>query len=110
MTTLQFLTEWTLRSSILILSGALLLVALRVKDSSTRLAAWTAMLCGSLAIPALTAWLPNVPVVVMHVQPRQVDAPVVARSAGWQQPRAEAHSTGVPKQFDWTQAVLNTAS
>jgi hypothetical protein len=42
---LQFLAEWALRSSILILSGALLLWALRVKDASIRLAAWTAMLC-----------------------------------------------------------------
>ena len=44
MTTIQFLAEWALRSSILILSGALLLWALRVKDPSIRLAAWTAML------------------------------------------------------------------
>jgi hypothetical protein len=53
MTTIQFLTEWALRSSILILSGALLLWALRVKDPSIRSGAWTAILCGSLAIPAL---------------------------------------------------------
>ena len=43
MTTIQFLAEWALRSSILILLGALLLWALRVKDSSIRLAAWIAM-------------------------------------------------------------------
>ena len=66
MTTLQFLAEWALRSSILILSGALLLRALRVKDPSIRLAAWTAMLCGSLAIPALTAALPRVPLTMMR--------------------------------------------
>ena len=53
MTTIQFLAEWALRSSILILSGALLLRALRVQDPSIRLAAWTAILCGSLAMPAL---------------------------------------------------------
>ena len=57
MTTIQFLAEWALRSSILILSGALLLRALRVKDPSIRLAAWTAMLCGSLAMPALALGL-----------------------------------------------------
>jgi hypothetical protein len=55
MNTIQFLAEWAVRSSILILSGALLLRVLRVKDSSIRLAAWTAMLCGSLAIPAMTS-------------------------------------------------------
>ena len=60
MTTVEFLAEWALRSAILILAGALLLWALRVKDSSVRLAAWTAMLIGSLAIPALTA-LPKIP-------------------------------------------------
>jgi hypothetical protein len=62
MTTILFLAEWAVRSSILILSGALLLWALRVKDSSIRLAARTAMLCGSLAIPGLTAALPKMPV------------------------------------------------
>ena len=53
MTAVQFLVEWALRSSILILSGALLLRALRVKDPSIRLAAWTAILCGSLAMPQI---------------------------------------------------------
>src|SRR5208337_2385235 len=56
---MQFLAEWALRSSILIVSGALLLRALRVKDPSLRLAAWTAMLCASLAVPALMAVLPK---------------------------------------------------
>jgi hypothetical protein len=66
MTTIQFLAEWALRSSILIASGALLLRALRVKDPSLRWAAWTAMLCASLAVPALTAVLPKLPLVVMR--------------------------------------------
>ena len=44
MLTLNFLAEWALRSSILILCGALLLRALRVHDPAVRLAAWTAML------------------------------------------------------------------
>jgi hypothetical protein len=38
MTTIQALGEWAIRSSILILSGALLLRVLRVKDPSIRLA------------------------------------------------------------------------
>ncbi len=66
MTALQFLAEWALRSSILILSGALLLWLLRVKDPSVRLAAWIAVLAGSLAIPALTAALPEMPLAVMR--------------------------------------------
>ncbi len=60
MTTTQFLAEWALRSSILIVSGALLLRGLRVKDASIRLAAWVAILCGSLTLPFLTKVLPGV--------------------------------------------------
>ena len=59
MTTFQLLTEWAPRSSILILNGGLLLRVPRVKDPSIDLAAWTSMLCGSLAIPALIAALLN---------------------------------------------------
>jgi hypothetical protein len=81
MTTIQFLGEWALRSSILILSGALLLRALRVKDPSIRLAAWTVTLFGSLAIPALTAALPSVPLAVMRVGARQVEEPGAAHNA-----------------------------
>ena len=57
MVAMSILIEWAFRSSILILSGALLLRALRVKDPSIRLAAWAAILSGSLLIPALTAAL-----------------------------------------------------
>jgi uncharacterized protein (TIGR03435 family) len=53
-----FLLEWTFRSSLLIGAGALLLRAFRVTDPSIRLAAWTAVLAGSLAVPALGAVLP----------------------------------------------------
>ncbi|MDR3676102.1 MAG: M56 family metallopeptidase [Acidobacteriota bacterium] len=73
----QFLAEWALRSSILIVCGALLMRALRVKDPSLRLAAWTAILCGSLAIPALTAVLPKLPIAVMRVATVRVEAPVM---------------------------------
>ena len=60
MSTIVFLAEWGVRSVILILGGALLLWAMRVKDPSIRLMAWTAMLFGSLAIPALTNLAPRV--------------------------------------------------
>jgi hypothetical protein len=46
MSTIVFLAEWGVRSVILILGGALLLWAMRVKDPSIRLMAWTAMLFG----------------------------------------------------------------
>ncbi len=66
---IPFLTEWALRSSILIASGGLLLAVLRVKDSSVRLAGWTAMLAGSFLIPAMIAILPAVPLRVFRPQP-----------------------------------------
>jgi uncharacterized protein (TIGR03435 family) len=73
MTAVQFLVEWAIRSTALLLCGALVLTALRVKDPSVRLAAWVAMLLGSLAIPAMTMGLPAVPVTVT----RDVVRPVV---------------------------------
>jgi RND family efflux transporter MFP subunit len=81
MTTIQFLAEWGLRSSILILSGAVLLWALRAKDPAIRLTAWTAMLFGSLAIPVLTAALPKVPLAMVRLAARPVGEPVVVPDA-----------------------------
>jgi beta-lactamase regulating signal transducer with metallopeptidase domain len=78
MTILPFLAEWAIRSSILIAGGALLLWILRVKDASIRLAAWTAMLAGSLAIPALTAALPKVPIPVTRIESRPLELFVLA--------------------------------
>jgi multidrug efflux pump subunit AcrA (membrane-fusion protein)/beta-lactamase regulating signal transducer with metallopeptidase domain len=99
MTTILLLAEWAVRSSILILSGALLLWALRVKDSSIRLAAWTAMLYGSLAIPGLTAALPKMPVAEMRIAARPLEAPELA------------HGTPVvdhvpASRFEWERAAL----
>ncbi len=114
MTTIQFLAEWALRSSILILGGALLLRALRVKDPSIRLAAWTAMLCGSLAIPALTAALPKAPLAVLRVPSGRAEAPVVVHDALWEPVPAvsrsgvgaERHGTGASQRFDWARAAI----
>ena len=66
MTLIQFLGEWVVRSSMLILVGALLLWLLRVKNPSIRLTAWTAILVGSMAIPLLTAALPRAPLPVLR--------------------------------------------
>jgi multidrug efflux pump subunit AcrA (membrane-fusion protein) len=117
MNTIQFLAEWALRSSILILSGALLLWALRVKDPSVRLAAWTAMLCGSLAIPVLTALAPSVPLRVMRQAPQTVAAPVMLQApqtvAAPVMVRSDApapaephHETKVSKPFDGARAAV----
>jgi RND family efflux transporter MFP subunit len=111
MIAIQFLAEWALRSAILILSGAVLLRALRVKDSSIRLAAWSAMLFGSLAIPALTVALPRLPLIIVRASDRPGDAPRVTYETPLQ-PRPEQdasaveHSPALPRPFDWTSAAL----
>lgn len=107
MITIQFLAEWALRSSILILSGALLLWALRVKDPSIRLAAWAAMLFGSLGMPLFTAVAPSVRVPAMHPSPQPVVAPVLNYAAAPGQVREAApQQTHVSKPFDWVRAAL----
>ncbi|MGA7238286.1 MAG: efflux RND transporter periplasmic adaptor subunit [Bryobacteraceae bacterium] len=111
MTAIWFLAEWALRSSILILSGAALLRALRVKDSSIRLAAWTAMLFGSLAIPALTVSLPNMPLIVPHATERAAQAPSRTYDAPPNLPSAQVtsvakRSPALPRRFDWPSAAL----
>jgi len=67
MTAVEFLAEWAIRSAAVILSGALLLWMLRVKDPAIRLAACIALLCGSLAMPILTAALPAMPLAMIRV-------------------------------------------
>ncbi len=116
MIAIQFLAEWALRSSILIVSGALLLKALRVKDPSIRWAAWTAMLCASLAIPALTVALPKLPLVVMRAAPAQVQAPVMVYSVPEEpMPAMSPPNVGmkrpvvsVSEPFDWARAAVMT--
>lgn len=79
MTAIQFLAEWAVRSSILILAGAVLLWLLRVKNPALRLTAWTAMLGASTAIPALMTALPGLPITVLRAPARQ---PIPASSMG----------------------------
>jgi hypothetical protein len=86
MSTVGFLAGWALRSSILIVCGAVLMKVLRVTDPAVRLAAWTAMLCGSLAIPILTASLPA----MAHTVTSAVPEPAVIVTF----PAARAVSTG----------------
>jgi beta-lactamase regulating signal transducer with metallopeptidase domain len=112
MTATGVLVEWTLRSSVLILSAALLLRALRVKDPLVRWVAWTATLCGSLAIPLLAAVLPGIPFttsmttrfagpVVVH------DGPAVPSPAGLQRDTPmDQHNPGVFERVSWARAAL----
>jgi RND family efflux transporter MFP subunit len=112
MTTIQFLADWALRSSILILSGALLLRALLVKDPSIRLAAWTAMLFGSLAIPALSAVLPKVSLAVIRMAVQPVKEPLIVHHAagtpmrpvfGQNEGSSKQRDNGITR-FDWAGA------
>ncbi len=105
MSILQFVAEWALRSSILIVSGALLLWATRVRYPSIRLAAWTAILFGSLAMPLFTAVAPRMWVPVMHTAPRAVEVPVANYSTTSGPPGGiRPHETHVPQSFDWVRA------
>jgi beta-lactamase regulating signal transducer with metallopeptidase domain len=113
MTLIQFLGEWVVRSSLLILAGVLLLWLLHVKNPSVRLTAWTAMLAGSLMIPVLSRTLPNLP---LFIGRRLVRAPAAAPAAAIREPAAillwavkpdltSAPTTPRPlsaKPFDWT--------
>jgi uncharacterized protein (TIGR03435 family) len=113
----QFLAAWAIRSSILILSGALLLRALRVRDASIKSAAWTAMLAASLAIPALTT-LPQVHLAMPHLKEAPITATPVAEPidappaeiyqappAPLPMPMVPATDTRVPTPFNWPLAV-----
>lgn len=55
-----FITDWAVRSSVVILAGILLLWALRVRNACTRRAVLVVILCASLAIPVLMAVMPAV--------------------------------------------------
>ncbi|HTX33542.1 MAG TPA: efflux RND transporter periplasmic adaptor subunit [Bryobacteraceae bacterium] len=110
MTTIGFLAGWALRSSILILGGALLLRLLRVKDASLRLAAWTAILCGSLAIPALHMAVPKLPVILTAAPAGRVASPVADSGAAVPAiaspvTAAERHSAPVSNRFEWAWAA-----
>lgn len=105
---MQFLLGWILRSSVLILAGAGVLWALRVKNASARLAVWTALLAGSLAIPLLARALPNVPLVITRTTAAvpafggfQLTPPINESAiSSPEQPHQRA-----PHRFDWSLAV-----
>lgn len=107
MITADFLIEWAIRSSVLIASGAVLLRLLRVKDPSTRLATWTAAVCGSLCMPLLTVAFPKLPVFVMQAPAAStLSATETARTfAGADRPLYQSQGIGSPQRVDWGSAV-----
>lgn len=111
MIAIRFLLEWALRSSILILSGAALLRVFRVKDSSIRLAAWTAMLLGSLAMPALTGALPGMPLSIPKTaerppQVQQVINETLPKAPPAQDSGIARGSMVTARSFNWAAAAL----
>jgi hypothetical protein len=103
MTLLRLMAEWTLRSSILIVCGALVLRALRIESAALRLAAWVGMLCASLAMPLLMASLPVLPVgpaggagLPARALPNEHDQTVVYDSIPTE--------TSAARPFDWATA------
>lgn len=106
MNTIHFLAEWTMRSAVLILGGALLLWALRIKDSSMRWAAWAAVLCGSVAIPMLTAGLPKISLWATQKTDRPVELPQAIQPLGATSVVGLPVEIAVIKRFDWVRALL----
>ncbi|HEX4277416.1 MAG TPA: hypothetical protein VHZ74_18795 [Bryobacteraceae bacterium] len=112
---IQFLVDWAIRSSILILCGGLLLCALRVKDPSIRLAAWVVMLCGSLAIPMLAPVLPRMALAVPGpAAGRALPRPAIRQDYEESSRRLPGLEVVTPKpvtnefkRFDWAGAALS---
>jgi uncharacterized protein (TIGR03435 family) len=77
--TILFVGGWLLRSCLLILAGAALVKLLPVKTPAVRLAAWTALLAASLAIPILNAVLPQITLAVGHAAAGRPPAPPLTR-------------------------------
>src|SRR6185437_2895319 len=111
MNALNFLAEWAVRSSLLIGIAATALWALRVKDPSVRLAAWTAVLAGSFLIPVMSASLPMLPMPPVHVtQAAPAVVPIltvpIADAVGHATLVASTRQTPSSAPFDWAMAGL----
>ncbi len=113
-----FLAEWAVRSAAVILCGALLLRVMRVKDPAIRLTAWVAMLCGSLAMPALMTTLPEtrlalVRLKMLRVSLAQSETPWAIEQAAVTLAGVDSlASPGAPsgvrasRRYDWSRIAL----
>ena len=54
----SFMLDWAVRAAVLALAAGLVVQVLRVRDVRTRLALWSAVLCGSLVLPAMGPLMP----------------------------------------------------
>ena len=100
MITVQFLTGWAIRSSILVASGFALMKLFRMRDPAVRLAVCTALLCGSLAIPLLSVSVPTVHVPARTIGAAPVYNGVPARVTASFRP-AESFAAAPVKHFGW---------
>jgi uncharacterized protein (TIGR03435 family) len=75
-----FLVEWTLRSSLLIITGAALVWICRVNSAPLRVAVWSVILAGSFLIPVVQGVAPALPMssVVSGVSALTAPAPAAA--------------------------------
>jgi beta-lactamase regulating signal transducer with metallopeptidase domain len=101
----SLLVESTVRSLGFAAAVGLALQILRVRDTGTRLAAWTAVLYGALLLPAMVAVLPPLEVPMLHRAASQ--KVVVAPAVSVSNDRTEIPE-GVPdKRFNWRRAAVD---
>jgi beta-lactamase regulating signal transducer with metallopeptidase domain/outer membrane murein-binding lipoprotein Lpp len=104
---LGFLAQWALRSSALILAGGLLLFISRVKSPSVRLAAWTVVLCGSLAIPLIGTALPELPLSVPATIPIVELHSAHVSAAPAPTPIRSPAGAEIPRSLDWARVAAS---
>lgn len=75
----------------------------RVRDAGTRLAAWTAVLCGAVLLPILIALAPPVEVPVLH---RAAGTASVTMVLAETRVQAEMPPVAVPVRVDWRRSAL----
>jgi uncharacterized protein (TIGR03435 family) len=75
---LSLWVECTVRAALLIAAVALVLWAMRIKTASVRHAVWCGVVVTMLALPALVAWGPHVPLPLLGAQPGQARTVSVA--------------------------------
>src|ERR1017187_6658089 len=54
-----FLLDWAVRAAVLALAAGLVVTVARLRDVRTRLALWSALLFGSLMLPAVRPFMPS---------------------------------------------------
>ena len=71
-----FLLDWALRGAVLALAAGLIVTVARLRDIRTRLALWSALLLGSLTLPAVRPFMPSLLPRLPSPEVRQVMRPV----------------------------------